>query len=342
VIDPRRLAIVALCGATAFVACSAAANLLAIRILAARHPVPGALVDIDGRAMHIYCVGKGVPTVVLESGAGDDWIYWQKVQPEAARASRVCAYDRGGLGWSDPRPGRRDARAIAADLHRLLAAAGERPPYVMVGASAGALYARMFAATFPLDVTGMVFVDGSTPEQTRALPGARYTDSAARQRHRAAAWEWIEMASGWSRLSGGCHGDVDEGLEQYAALARAGACRPSLAASALAEWDDFWHSADEVSGAGCCGDVPIVIVSQDPYRRKPGWNADAIAAQRIWNDLQEGLKALSPHSRRIIARGSGHHVMIDRPEVVVHAIGDVLKASREGARGAVDRRTIVE
>ena len=148
-IDARRLAIVALCGTIALVACSATLNVLAIRILAARHPVPGALVDIDGRAMHIYCVGKGTPTVVLESGAGDDWIYWQKVQPEASRASRVCTYDRGGLGWSDPRPGRRDAHAIAADLHRLLAAAGERPPYVMVGASAGALYARMFAATFP-------------------------------------------------------------------------------------------------------------------------------------------------------------------------------------------------
>lgn len=340
--DARRLAIVALCGTIALVACSATLNVLAIRILAARHPVPGALVDIDGRAMHIYCVGKGTPTVVLESGAGDDWIYWQKVQPEASRASRVCTYDRGGLGWSDPRPGRRDAHAIAADLHRLLAAAGERPPYVMVGASAGALYARMFAATFPSEVSGIVFVDGSTPEQTRALPGARYTDSAARQRHRAAAWEWIEMASGWSRLSGGCRGDVDEGLEQYAAVARAGACRPSLASSALAEWDDFWHSADEVSGARCCGELPIVIVSQDPDRPKPGWSADAIAAQRIWNDLQEGLKVLSPQSRRVIARGSGHHVMIDRPEVVVRAIRDVVDAARSGARRLGDTATTVE
>jgi pimeloyl-ACP methyl ester carboxylesterase len=342
VTNPRRLAIVALCAAAAFVASAAAANLLTIRILAARHPVPGALVGIDGRAMHIYCVGEGAPTVVLESGAGDDWIYWQKVQPEAARASRVCAYDRGGLGWSDPRPGRRDAQAIAADLHRLLAAAGERPPFVIVGASAGALYARMFAATFPSDVAGLVFVDGSTPEQTRELPGARYTDSAAQQRHRDAAWEWIEIVTGWSRLSGACRGEVDAGLEQYAALARAGACRPSLPASVLAEWDDFWRSADEVRAARCCGDLPIVIVSQDPDRPKPGWSADAIAAQRIWNGLQEGLKALSPHSRRVIARGSGHHVMIDRPEVVVRAIRDVGDAARSGARRAGDAATTVE
>src|SRR5262249_51290246 len=111
---------------------------------------------------------------------------------------------------------------------------------------------------------------------------------------------------------------------------------------ALAEWDEFWHSADEVSAARCCGELPIVIVSQDPHRPTPGWSADAIAAQRIWNDMREGLKVLSPQSRRVIARGSGHHVMIDRPEVVVRAIRDVVDAARSGARHPGDTATTVE
>src|SRR5262249_5791760 len=105
---------------------------------------------------------------------------------------------------------------------------------------------------------------------------------------------------------------------------------------------EFWHSADEVSGARCCGALPIVIVSQDPDRPKPGWSADAIAAQRIWNDLQEGLKALSADSRRVIARGSRHHVMIDRPDDGVRAIRDVVEAANRRPRRPGGGATTVE
>ena len=124
-------------------------------------------------------------------------------------------------------------------------------------------------------------------------------------------WQWLKEASGWARLTGNCEGDVEHGLEAYADFARAGACRP-FPTSALGEWDEFWHSGEEAAHARCCGDLPVLIISQDPDRPKPGWTAQAIAAQSTWNSLQEHLKALSPHSRRIIARNSGHHVMIDR------------------------------
>src|SRR5262249_44119311 len=203
-------------------------------------------------------------------------------------------------------------------------------------------YVRMCADAYPGEVAGLVFVDGSTPEQARDLPGARYTEAVGRRRHRDAAREWMAAASGWARLRGRCGGDVDEGLEAFADIARAGACRPSLVTAELAEWGEFWRSAEGVSGARCCGGPPRTIGSQDPDRPKPGWSADAIAAQPIWNRLQEGLKALSPHSRRVIARGSGHHVMIDRPDVVVRAVGEVVQAARTRAPGDADRATIVE
>ena len=66
--------------------------------------LPGKFLVVEGRRMHLYCTGAGSPTIVIEGGLGDDWIGWQLVQPELARVTRVCSYDRAGLGWSDPDP----------------------------------------------------------------------------------------------------------------------------------------------------------------------------------------------------------------------------------------------
>jgi len=116
-------------------------------------------------------------------------------------------------------------------------------------------------------------------------------------------------------------------------VARAEACRPKYARSGLAEWDEFWHSADQAAEARCCANIPVVIVSRDPAWRNPTWDpqrdARHIAAQPIWNKLQESLKALSPQSRRILARGSGHHVNIERPDVLVAAIWQVVNDFRQ-------------
>ena len=91
------------------VVASATYNALRIRHLQSGHPVPGKLYEVNGSPMHLYCTGTGSPTVLLESGLGNGWLYWQKVQPALATATRVCSYDRAGLGWSDSQAGPRDA-----------------------------------------------------------------------------------------------------------------------------------------------------------------------------------------------------------------------------------------
>ena len=116
---------------------SAAYNAIYVHHLAKRYPTPGNFYSVNGYRMHLYCTGSGSPTVVLEGGRGADWIYWQKVQPELAKTTRVCSYDRAGLGWSDPQPGARDAINIATQLHALLQQAGETGPLIVLGASAG-------------------------------------------------------------------------------------------------------------------------------------------------------------------------------------------------------------
>jgi pimeloyl-ACP methyl ester carboxylesterase len=132
-------------------------------------PPPGRLVDVGGRKLHVNCTGSGSPTVVLEAGASSFALDWSLVQPEIARTQRVCSYDRAGSGWSDPRPDVETPARIAVDLHAALAAAGERPPFVMVGASAGGLYVRTYQLDHPDEVVGLVLVDPATEDRLFTL-----------------------------------------------------------------------------------------------------------------------------------------------------------------------------
>jgi pimeloyl-ACP methyl ester carboxylesterase len=304
-------------------------NVLYARHLAAKYPVPGRIVEVNGHRMHIDCSGAGSPTVVLESGQGGDWLEWQLVQPELSKTTRVCSYDRAGLGWSDPQPGERDAKNIAAQLHALLLAAGEHPPFVMVGASSGALHVRQFASDFPRDIAGMVFVDGSLPEQVAALPYGQDSPEKRSQRHFQVRVEWLKTISGYWRLTGQCKGELEKGFETYTDYAAAENCRPAFATSYLGEWDDFWLSAEEAGRAHCCSDFPVLVISQDPDRPKPGWDQVSLDANPIWANLQESLKQLSPRSRRIIARGAGHHIYAHRPDVVISGIAWLIGQVRD-------------
>jgi pimeloyl-ACP methyl ester carboxylesterase len=96
---------------------------------------PGRLVDAGGFRLHIFCTGpvSRNPTVILLHGLGDNSLDWGLVQPEVARFTRVCSYDRAGAGWSDPGPAPRGPLTVAKELHSLLTNAKETGPYVLVG-----------------------------------------------------------------------------------------------------------------------------------------------------------------------------------------------------------------
>ena len=127
-----------------------------------RHP--GRLVATGTHQLHIDCVGEGLPTVVLEAPATGMSAAWGWVQPEVARTTRVCSYDRTGLGWSDAGDRPYQPSAVAGELHTLLQSAGEPGPYVVVGQGLGAAFAVLFAAQFGSDVAGLVLVDPPAPD----------------------------------------------------------------------------------------------------------------------------------------------------------------------------------
>jgi pimeloyl-ACP methyl ester carboxylesterase len=107
--------------------------------------------------------------VLLDSGMGVPAMGWMKVQPEVAKFTHVCSYDRAGYGWSDPGPEPRTSAQIATELKAVLDAAGERGPFVLVGHSFGGFNVRVFAGLQPKQVLGMVLVDASHEDWKQRL-----------------------------------------------------------------------------------------------------------------------------------------------------------------------------
>lgn len=158
---PRLLAL-PLIAVLAFVALGGA-----VGAAAGAPPLRGQMIDIGGRRMHIVCEGPagGGPTLVFESGVWGFSADWGAVQQMTTqRGWRSCAYDRAGMGFSDAAPGPRDGLAIAADLERLLAAAKEPGPYILVGHSMAGLRLPTFARRNPELVAGIVLADPTVPD----------------------------------------------------------------------------------------------------------------------------------------------------------------------------------
>ena len=139
--------LIGLCAGLIVAACSGATyQWISTRKELAETPPPGRLVDVGGHRLHIWCTGAGEPSVILETGLGGSTVGWGFVQPEVARFTRVCSYDRAGLGYSDPGPSPRTTRRIARELEQLLDRSGIAGPWVLVGASSGGFTARLFAS----------------------------------------------------------------------------------------------------------------------------------------------------------------------------------------------------
>ncbi|MEN2792958.1 alpha/beta hydrolase [Sphingomonas oligophenolica] len=309
-----RALLIALLGVGCVLAVGAAYNALSLRHYRSTAGVPGKLFTVDRYKMHLFCTGHGGPAIILDAGLGDDSLIWAKVQPELSQHTTVCAYDRAGFGWSEPRPGRRDANSIADQLHGLLRTAQIAPPYIMMGHSISGLYLRAYANRYSSDLAGLVFVDGATPLQDDRIPKALV--AIQDEQRRDMPWDRFLVAVGWYRAKGACT-QILPGFEHYTAWIKADSCVPSQITAVEAELDSERLSGEETLHAGPFANLPILILSRDPAVLPSNWPKDVGKANAtIWNRMQEEAKSLSPHSRRIIAKGSDHYIQIDRPDLL--------------------------
>ncbi|MGC4091750.1 MAG: alpha/beta hydrolase [Polyangiaceae bacterium] len=241
--------------------------------------------------LHIACRGEGHPPVVLDAGLGNDSQTWSAVIPNVARKTRVCAYDRAGMGSSSgPAPRPHSNQLMAKELHELLRAASVPEPYVLVGHSMGGANVRYLAAESPQSVVGVVLVDSMSEQQP-----ARY-------------WALLpetvvsEFRAGLASMPEGIDFDTfRDGLERLATV------NPSL------------------------GKVPLVVLtSGNPMPSPPGVGAELEqqleAARR---SMQSELPRLSSNSVHVVVADAGHNIHVDQPDVVVAAINEVVDSVRQ-------------
>lgn len=267
-------------------------------------PPPGRLVDIGGHRLHIWCTGAGDPPVILESGLGGSSVGWGFVQPEVARFTRVCSYDRAGIGYSDPGPSPRTARRLAGELAQLLERTGIRGPVVLVGASIGGFTVRVFASEHAERAAGLVLVDASHEDQSHDVPSL-------------APFVRFLAPVGVFRLLGVTFGQPPGSLAPTVRrFARATRFR---AAGYQAAADEIMHvreSAAQVRNTRRELTIPVVVVT------------GARGADATWRDLQRDQVRLSPRGCQIVAAQSGHVVPVDQPQVVVNAIRAIVDTAR--------------
>lgn len=302
----------------------------------ARHefPVPGRLVNVgDGRRLHLDCRGRGAPTVVLEAGLDVlGALSWTLVHDVIARTTRVCAYSRAGIMWSAPGHAYFDSRGAARDLRLALQAAGEAPPYVLVGHSIGAMHALRFAADNPAAVVGLVFVDPSHPDQFTEM--------------RRATGRSLEPTSGAVRLgarlafTGALRllpRSEPQNWPPHVSAASA-AFLPTSLASAAAELDAVLTTLADARTVRDLGDRPIIVLgaADEPsvgMLAQLGLSAnDRRRLQAVRRRLHRDLASFSSRGQYRLIERSSHYVQMDRPDAVVDAVAQVVQEVRSVRR----------
>lgn len=306
-------------------------------------PAPlGQLVDIGGgQRLHLNCRGTGAPVVVFESGAGDFSFVWSLVQPEIARRTTACSYDRGGYAWSDPGRRPRTYRQLALELHTALARAGVPGPYLLVGQSYGGLVARGFAAAYPREVAGMVLVDAAHEDQ-RLMVDGKPVAIRSWARGRAAPLPAVAPDQVLLDSLRAAHAvpardstldptltrlwPANQRLWRWAMNLPVGAAARALETDWSPEELARMHEARRRTPQSL-GALPLLVIERAPD------SADPLAAEH--HAQQVDLARLSSRGRLVTAARAGHNVHLEDPALVVQGIDSVLAvAAGAGARHA--------
>lgn len=273
------------------------------------YPPPGQMVDVGGHRLHIHCTGTGSPTVVIDAGLGDWSTTWGGVQEEVAKTTRVCTYDRAGLGWSEPGPLPRNAAQFAEELHTLLQNANIQGPYVMVGHSLGGLDVRMFVHDYSSEVVGVVLVDSMNPKQITQSPTAQ-------SQSQPFSWKVLLARFGVARLLVKLPAfapAMPPGQEAYYPLY----IRPTSFQTEANEFGGIQASAAQAAAVQSFGDLPLIVLT-----------AKLNYQLSNWQELQAELPQLSSNSQQLFAENSGHNIQVEEPDAAIAAIVKMVELVR--------------
>lgn len=284
-----------------------------------KYPPPGVLVNVDGYKMHIYCMGAGSPTIILDHVGGGSSVDWALIQPKLAEHTRVCAYDRAGYGWSDYNPTPRTLEQQVNELHGLLAGANEQGPYILVGHSYGARVDRVYAAKYPDEVTGMVLMDAGVLYDDRRYPAETLSEFESENKMIRTA-HWL-APFGLVRLLQPIMGNPAFDLPEEV----------QLASTSFAGTSRYWQSLNDQTNVlstvfveerqvTSLGDIPLlVLVSTEPED----------ATHKIWRQANIEMAGLSSHGSYRVVDGATHMSLAYRQndaQVCTDGILDVLDA----------------
>jgi pimeloyl-ACP methyl ester carboxylesterase len=292
------------------------------------YPPPGQMVDSGNGRRQIFCEGSGAPTVVLITGNGIPAVLIRPLQDQVAKFSRVCSYDRAGLGWSEPAIRPLNVLGQTDELHKILAAIGEHGPFVLTGHSYGGLIARQYVKENPHAVAGMVLIDsGEEGEifQAEALQSMAASASQNERSERLARFGVLRalVAINPSVASYSPHLTDAERREANALI-----LRPRFYQGVVSElahgFENIPPAMQKPGGFGTLGTLPLIVIRHG----QPFSGPDA-GREEGWTKAQVRLAALSSDSRLITAVRDGHNIIVDNPDLVSSAIHDVVTAVRE-------------
>ena len=297
---------------------------------------PGKLVDLGGHRLHVNCTGSGGPTVVVENGLGDFSFDWVLVQESVSRFARICTYDRAGYAWSDPGPKPRTYAQLNLELHDALRKLKERGPFILVGHSFGGPVIRNFAAAYPRDVAGMIFVDAAQEDSRYTFRGkAILMRSGAQGRPipppRENMLDSDKLATTQPALQQ-TQGPLDSLYDPLPVTEKRlriwAQSLPGLddAENSQREWSpeylQKWHDTPQ---AGNLGAIPVLVLT----RAHGGYGNDLdMPATQLEEERLEGqhdLTLLSTNAKQIIV-SSGHNMELEAPDAVVTAIREITEA----------------
>lgn len=285
-----------------------------------RYPPLGEMIDVGGYRLHIHCTGTGSPTVLLDCGMRSNSLEWALVQPEIAKFTRVCSYDRAGSGWSEKSPFARTSKNIVAELRTALKKANISGPYIVVGHSFGGLNAHLFAKMYPEEVVGVILVDSASENYDKLLK-PKFALRAMK----------LSMLFGWTRLF-----SSRESLKSFLPSIQDQFLTLELTTQSLnttiEEFMLFDQSAKQLRQLGShLGDIPLTVITASIRKFWKGAGFTKEECDRMFiqfEAFQKEILTRSNRSKQVFATKSDHMIPRNQPEIIVAAVREQVDAIR--------------